>query len=65
MNARVHEKLISLSYHAIVVFEQLIPFIEWSFSRNVFHEIIRITDASKKNAHDQNGQALQENVKSK
>ena len=33
VNARVHEKAISLSYHAIAVFEQLIPSIRGSFSR--------------------------------
>ena len=28
------------------------------FPANVFHEITRITDALKKNAHDQNEQAI-------
>ena len=58
MNARAHGKALSLSYRAIVVFEQLIPFIKGSFSRNVLNEITRITDAWKKNAHDQNERTI-------
>ena len=46
----------SLSYHAKVVFEQLIPFVKAHFPADVFHEIMRITDAWEKNAHDQNEQ---------
>ena len=33
VNARVHEKILSLSYHAIVISEQLILFFKGSFSR--------------------------------
>ena len=33
VNTHVHEKAFSLSYHATVVSEQLIPFIKGSFSR--------------------------------
>ena len=33
LNARLHGKSLSLSYHATVMFEQLIPFIKGSFSR--------------------------------
>ena len=57
-NARVHGKGLSLSYHSIVVFEHLSPFIKSSFSSKVFHEIIPITDALRKNAHDQNEQTI-------
>ena len=60
MNTRVHGKVLSLSYHAIVIFEQLIPFFQGSFPFNVFHEITGITDALKKNAHDQNKQTIKQ-----
>ena len=59
MNTRVHGKVLSLCYHAIVTFEQLIPFIRGSLPANVFHEIMSITDELKKNAHDQNKQTIQ------
>ena len=50
----MHGKALSLSCHAIVIFEQLIPFIKGSFSRVMLHEITGIIDALKSNAHDQN-----------
>ena len=55
----MHEKVLSLSYHAIVIFEQFILFLEDSFPSNVFHEITEITDALKKDAYDQNEQTIQ------
>ena len=58
MNTRVHRKAVSLSYHAAVILEQLIPFIKGSLPDNVVHEITGITDALKKNAHDQNEQVI-------
>ena len=58
MNTCVRGKVLSLSYHAIVIFEQLIFSSEAEFSPNVFHEITGITDALKKNAHDQNEQTI-------
>ena len=59
MNTRVHGKVLSLSQHAIVIFEQLILFFKHSFSANVFHGITGFTDALKKNALDQNEQIIQ------
>ena len=56
VSIRVHEKVVSLSYHAILIFKQLIFFSKAHFPANVFHEITRITDASKKNALDHNEQ---------
>ena len=50
----MHGKVLSLSYHAIVIFEQLILLFKGSFPVKVFYEITEITDALKKNAHDQN-----------
>ena len=52
------QTLLSLSYHEIVIFEQLIFSSKAHFPANVFHEIKRITDALKKNAHDQNEQTI-------
>ena len=46
MNTRVHGRVLSLSYHAIVMFEKLI------------HEIMGITDALNKIVHDQNEQTI-------
>ena len=46
---------IFLSYHAIVISEQLFLFLK---TANVFHKIKRITDALKKIAHDQNEQTM-------
>ena len=51
----MHRKVLSLSYSATVIFEQLSFFFKGS---NVFHEITGITDALKKNAHDQNEQTI-------
>ena len=39
-------------------FEQLILFSKAHFPANVFHEITDITDALKKDAHDQNEQTI-------
>ena len=47
-----------LSYHAIVIFEQLIFSSKAHFPANVFHETTDIADALKKNAHDQNEQSI-------
>ena len=59
MNARVQGRVFSLSCHAIVISEQLIPIIKSSFSANEFHQITGITtDGLKKNAHDQNEQTI-------
>ena len=58
VNTRVHGKVLFLSYHAIVILEQLILFFKGSFPANIFHEITGITDALKKNAHDQNEQTI-------
>ena len=58
MNTRVHGKVLSLSYHAIVIFEQLNLLFEAHFPTDVFLEITGITDALKKNAHDQNEQTI-------
>ena len=60
MNTRLHGKVLSSSYYAIVIFEQLI-FFKGSFSRNVFHQITGITDALK-NAHNQNEQTIHSTV---
>ena len=57
VNTRVHGKVLSLSYHAVVIFEQLLLFFKAHFP-TVFHEITGITDALKKNAHDQNEQTI-------
>ena len=57
MNTSVHGKVLSLSYHAIVVFEQFF-FSKAHFPANVFHEITGITGALKKNAHDQYEQTI-------
>ena len=54
----MYGKVLSLSYHAIVIFEQLILSLKAHFPANVFHEITTITDALKKNAHDQNEQTI-------
>ena len=54
----MHGKVLSLSCHAIVIFEQLFSSKAY-FPANVFQEVKGITDALKKNAHDQNGQTLQ------
>ena len=45
VNTRVHEKVLSLSYHAIVIFEQLNEFFSSKahFPANVFHEITTVT----------------------
>ena len=58
MNTRVHGKVLSLSYHAIVIFEQLFFSSKAHFPANVFHEITGITDTLKKNAHDLNEQTI-------
>ena len=60
MNTPVHGKVLSLPYDAIVIFEQLITFSSKAhFPADVFHEINQgITDALKKNAHDQNEQTI-------
>ena len=58
MSARGHGRTLSSSYYAKVIFKQLINFIKGSFSANVFHEITRIIDALKRNAHDQNEQTI-------
>ena len=58
MNTRVHGKVISLSYHAIVIFEQRIFSSKAHFPANVFYEITGITDALKKNAREQNEQTI-------
>ena len=47
------------TYHAIVIFEQLILFVKGSFPADAFQEITGIADALKKNAHDQNEQIMQ------
>ena len=57
MNTRVHGKVISLSYQATVIFEQLILFFKGSFPANVFHEIKGINDALT-NAHGENEQTI-------
>ena len=57
MNARVHGKALSLSYNAIIIFEQLIPSSK-AHSPNGIHEIMQITNALKKNAHDLNDQTM-------
>ena len=49
----MREKVLSLSHHAMVIFEQLILFVKGSFPADVFHKITGITDVLKKNAHDQ------------
>ena len=54
----MHGKVLSLSYHAIVIFGQLILFFKPHFPANVFQEIMGIIDALKKDAHDQNEQAI-------
>ena len=46
VNTRVHGRVLSLSYQAIVMFEKLI------------HEIMGITDVWNKIAHDQNEQTI-------
>ena len=56
MNTRVHRKVLSLSHHAIVIFEQLILSSKAHFPANVFYVITGITDGLKKNAYDQNEQ---------
>ena len=58
----MHGKVISLSCHAIVIFEQLIFSSMAHFPANVFYEITGITDALKKNAHDQNEQTILYNI---
>ena len=58
VNTSVHWKVLSLSYHTIVVFEQLILFFKGSFSVQRILQITGITDALKKNAHDQNEQTI-------
>ena len=47
-----------LSYHAIVIVEQLILFFKDSLPANVFHKITGITDELKNNVHDQNEQTI-------
>ena len=54
MNTRAHGKVLSLSYHAIVILKQLIFFSKVHFPASVFHEITGIADALKINVHDQN-----------
>ena len=54
----MQEKVLSLSYHAIVIFEQLILFSKAHFPANVFHEVTGITDTLKKNPHNQNEQTI-------
>ena len=39
----MHGKVLSLSYHAIVIFEQLVLSSKTNFRANVFHEITGIT----------------------
>ena len=62
MNTRVHEKVLSLSYHAMVIFEQLIIFSKAYFPANVFHEITGITGALKKNAHNRKEQTITDSL---
>ena len=54
----VHRKVLSLSYQAIAIFEQLILSSKAEFPTNVFHKIMGITDVLKKNAYDQNEQTI-------
>ena len=54
----MHGRTLSLSYHAIVLFEELISFIKGSPPANVFHGIMQITDAVKMNAPDLNEQTI-------
>ena len=61
MNTHVLGKVLSLSSHVIVIFEQLILSSKAYFSANVnvFNKIITtITNVLKKNAHDQNEQTI-------
>ena len=60
VNTRMHRKVLSLSYQAIVIFEQLIRSSKAHFPANVFHQITGISDALKKNARDQNEQTIQQ-----
>ena len=53
MNTRVHRKVLSLSYHTIVIFEQFFSS-KAHFPANVFYEIRGITDGLKTNAHNEN-----------
>ena len=54
----MHRKVLSLSYHVIVIFEQFIFSSNAHFPANVFHEIMWIIDALKKKAHNQNEQTI-------
>ena len=63
MNTHVHEKVLSLSYHAIVIIEQFFSS-KAHFLANVFHEITGITEALKENAHDQNEQIIEIHIPS-
>ena len=58
MNIHVLGNALSLSYHAIIIFDQLIFFSKAHFPANVFHKVTGITDAIKKNAFDQNEQTI-------
>ena len=41
-----------------MIFEKFIIWFKAHFPANLFHEITRITDVLKKNAHDQNEQTI-------
>ena len=60
MSAHLHGKAISLPYYTMVIFEQLTPLIKTDFPADMFHEITQITNALKRNAHDQNEQITQQ-----